>query len=126
VRRPAPRRHNTVGAALLWAQRFDEVLAASREAAAIFRQTGDRNSEGIALVNVGAALVGTRRSEHAITAWQEAAAIFRETGDRQNEDVALAYVERIQPTSAAYSRPDPDGRQHGRWRQRLRRRAPDT
>ena len=65
--------------------RFEEAITAYQDAAAIFRETGDRHGEGIALNNLGMALREVRRFEEAITAAQDAAAIFRETGDRHRE-----------------------------------------
>ena len=56
-----------------------------QDAAAIFRETGDRHGEGMALSNLGLALREAGRLEEAITAYQEAAAIYRETGDRHGE-----------------------------------------
>ena len=62
----------------------------AQDAAAIYRETGDRHGEGIALDNLGLALEGVRRFEEAITACQDAAAIHRETGDRHGEGMASA------------------------------------
>ena len=56
---------------------------------AIFRETGDRRGEGIALSNLGLALWKAWRAEEAITAHQDAAAIFRQTRDRHGEGDAL-------------------------------------
>ncbi len=70
-------------------RRFDEAITAHQDAAAIFRETGDRHSEGMALGNLGLALRQVRRFDEAITAHQDAVAIFRETGDRHGEGMAL-------------------------------------
>ena len=70
-------------------RRFEEAITAHQDAAAIFRETGDRHGEGRALDNLGIALREVRRFEEAITAHQDAAAIFRETGDRHGEGGAL-------------------------------------
>ena len=70
-------------------RRFEEAITALQDAAAIFRETGDRHGEGMALNNLGSALLEVRRFEEAITAHQDAAAIFRETGDRHGEGDAL-------------------------------------
>ena len=70
-------------------RRFEEAITAYQDAAAIFRETGDRHREGMALSNLGLALREVRRFEEAITAHQDAAAIFRETGDRHREGMAL-------------------------------------
>ena len=74
-------------------RRFEEAITAYQDAAAIFRETGDRHGEGMALTNLGAALVEVRRFEEAITAYQDAAAIYRETGDRHGEGIALNNLE---------------------------------
>ena len=39
-------------------RRFKEAISAHQEAAAIFRETGDRHSEGIALKNLELAQIG--------------------------------------------------------------------
>jgi len=84
---------NNLGMALVQVRRFEEAITAERDAAAIYRETGDRHNEGTALVNLGMALVQVRRFEEAITAHRDAAAIFRETGDRQSEGMALTNLE---------------------------------
>jgi tetratricopeptide (TPR) repeat protein len=73
--------------------RLEEAITAHQDAAAIYRETGDRQNEGMALDNLGNALREVGRFEEAITAHQDAAAIFRETGDRQSEDFALEDLE---------------------------------
>jgi tetratricopeptide (TPR) repeat protein len=78
-----------LGLALCKAGRFDEAITACQDAAAIYRETGDRHSEGIALNNLGIALREVRRFDETFTACQDAAAIFRETGDRHSEGIAL-------------------------------------
>jgi tetratricopeptide (TPR) repeat protein len=69
--------------------RFAEAISALQDAAAIYRETGDRHGEGTALNNLGLALQEVRRFEEAISALQDAAVIFRETGDRHREGMAL-------------------------------------
>jgi hypothetical protein len=49
-------------------RRFEEAIGACQDAAAIFRETGDRHSEGLALVGLGMVLVKARRFEGAINA----------------------------------------------------------
>ena len=66
-------------------RRFDEAITAHQDAAAIYRDTGDRHGEGTARNNLGLALRQVRRFDEAITAHQDAAAIYRETGDRHGE-----------------------------------------
>jgi Tetratricopeptide repeat len=70
-------------------RRFDEAVDACQDAAAIFRETGDRHGEGTALSNLGRVLVEVWRFKEAVTVSQDAAAIFRETGDRHGEGIAL-------------------------------------
>ena len=70
-------------------RRFEEAISAHQDAAAIYRETGDRHREGVALNNLGLALREVRRFEEAISAHQDAAAIYRETGDRHREGTAL-------------------------------------
>ena len=60
-----------------------------REAAAIFRETGDRHSEAKTLGNLGNVLQELGLSQGAVAAYQEAAGIFRETGDQPSELRAL-------------------------------------
>src|SRR5215831_5634523 len=60
----------------------EKAITAHQDAVAIFRETGDRHGEGLALLNLCNALAGVRRFDEAVTAHQDAAAIFRETGDR--------------------------------------------
>ena len=82
-----------LGIALQGAERFEEAITACQDAAAIYRDTGDRHGEADALTNLGIALHGAERFEEAITACQDAAAIYRDTGDQHNESVALANLE---------------------------------
>jgi Flp pilus assembly protein TadD len=81
-------------------RRFDEAITAHQDAAAIFRETGDRHSEGGALTNLGIALAGVRRFDEAMNAHQDAAAIFRETGDRHSEDIAVNNLKLAQAAKA--------------------------
>ncbi len=76
---------SNLGIALQEVRRFEEAITAHQEAAAIYRETGDRYREGMALTNLGIALREVRRFDEAITAYQDAAAIYRETGDRHGE-----------------------------------------
>ena len=70
-------------------RRQEEAISAHQDAAAIHRETGDRNGEGRALDDLGLALQEERRFEEAISAHQDAAAIYQETGDRNGEAAAL-------------------------------------
>jgi tetratricopeptide (TPR) repeat protein len=79
-----PRRRKHPGAA-----NQGEAITSCQDAAAIYRETGDRHNEGMALGNLGLALRDAQRFEEAITSCQDAAAIFRETGDRRSEGMAL-------------------------------------
>ena len=66
-----------------------ERATAHQDATVIFRETGDRHREGLAMINLGIALQQVRRFDEAITACEEAAAIFCETEDQHNEQIAL-------------------------------------
>jgi tetratricopeptide (TPR) repeat protein len=89
----------------LWeARRFEEAITACQDAAAIFRETGDRHGEGGALNNLGNALQEARRLAEAITAYQDALAIYRETGDQYREGITLRNLETARPRSS----PDAD------------------
>ena len=74
-------------------RRFEEAITAYQDAAAIYREIGDRHGEGMALDNLGTALAEVRRFEEAITAHQDSAAIFQETGDRYRESIVLEHLE---------------------------------
>jgi Tetratricopeptide repeat len=65
IRAPPPRGWgvNNPGAALLEVRRFEEAITACQDAAAAYRETGDRHGEGRALNNLGIALREVRRSE---------------------------------------------------------------
>jgi tetratricopeptide (TPR) repeat protein len=91
---------NNLGPALRKVRRFEEAISAQQDAAAIFRETGDRHSEGLALVGLGLALVEVRRFEEAISACQDAVATFRETADRYWEDMALDNLEKYRAAQA--------------------------
>jgi tetratricopeptide (TPR) repeat protein len=82
-------------------RRFDEAITACQDAAAIFRDTGDRLREGMALGNLGTALQEVRRFDEAITAHQDAATIYRETGDRHGEDMALGNLKQTRGAQQA-------------------------
>ena len=59
---------DNLGLALREVRRFEEAITACQDAAAIYRETGDRHGEGMALSNLGVALRQVRRFEEAITA----------------------------------------------------------
>ena len=63
---------NNLGLALREVRRFEEAISAHQDAAAIYRETGDRHREGEALDNLGVALMGAGRFEEAIRAHQDA------------------------------------------------------
>jgi tetratricopeptide (TPR) repeat protein len=73
--------------------RFDEAVSAHQEAAAIFREVGDRHHEGVVLRNLGLSLREVGRFDEAVSAFQAAAAILRETGGRHLEHMALENLE---------------------------------
>ncbi|MBN6040041.1 tetratricopeptide repeat protein [Amycolatopsis sp. 195334CR] len=80
---------NNLGVALREVRRFDEAITHHQQAAAIYREIGDRHGEGQALNNLGVALREVRRFDEAITAHERDLAIFRETGDRHDVATAL-------------------------------------
>jgi tetratricopeptide (TPR) repeat protein len=55
-------------------QRFEEAIAAHQEAAAIFREAGDRRGEGWTLDNLGSVHYKMRRPAQAAAYWRDAAA----------------------------------------------------
>jgi tetratricopeptide (TPR) repeat protein len=65
-------------------------VTAHQDAAAIYREIGERHGEAKALNNLGAALGELGRFEETIAALHKAAAIFGETGDRHGEGRAKA------------------------------------
>ena len=79
----------SLGLALKDANRFDEAIAAQRDAAAIFQATGDLHYQGSALYSLGFALQDADRLVEAINAFREAAALFRRVGDEQARRWAL-------------------------------------
>ena len=83
--------------------RFEEAIGVGQNVAAIFRETGDRHGEALALNNLGLALREIRRFEEAISAHRDAIAIFRETGDRHSEDIAFQNLELDRTTQAPKS-----------------------
>ena len=56
-------RHYGLGLALPLVRRFEEAISALQDAAAIFRETGDRHSEGITLNNVESVRAAQSRRE---------------------------------------------------------------
>ncbi|WP_328670635.1 tetratricopeptide repeat protein [Streptomyces sp. NBC_00328] len=68
---------------------FDDWITLTTTALVVFRELGDRHSEGGALTNLGTALLQVRRFEEAIDAHTRAATICRELGDRHSEGGAL-------------------------------------
>ena len=94
-----------LGLALVEVRRFEEAISAHRDAAAIFRETGDRRREGRALNNLGLALEEVHRFDEAIACYEQDIAICRETGDRYGDgqtlkNLAVAYREMGQPGQA--------------------------
>ena len=72
---------------------IEQGAIALQNAVAIFRETGDRHSEGVAIMNLGLALQGLRRFSEANTALNAAIAIFQETDDEHYERLARANLE---------------------------------
>jgi tetratricopeptide (TPR) repeat protein len=86
-------------------RRFDEAITACQDAAAIFRDTGDRHGEGLALAGPGRALDEAGRSREAMTAYRDAIAIYRETGDQYREGITRdSLTEAFQAASATGER----------------------
>ena len=77
--------HALIGEAYRELGRLEEAIGCYQQSLAIFRETGDRHSEGLPLNNLGLAYGGLRRFEEAITCYQQDIAICRETGDRHGE-----------------------------------------
>ncbi|MGH3228900.1 MAG: tetratricopeptide repeat protein [Streptosporangiaceae bacterium] len=73
--------------------RAEQAITAHQDAAAIFRDTGDRQGETRALANLGLALHAVGRAAEAITAQQDAAAISGAAGDEHWEHTALDNLE---------------------------------
>jgi hypothetical protein len=73
--------------------RLDEAITASQHAAAIYRETDDLHTEGMALDSLGMALRAVGRLDEAITPHLDAAARFRDVGDRRSESMALGNID---------------------------------
>jgi tetratricopeptide (TPR) repeat protein len=102
------------GSAVEWRQLRDAHIRATdagtgrASRTCIFRETGDRHSEGGAWDNLGLALGEARRFDEAITAHQQDLAICRELSDRHGEGTAwanlgLAYAELSRPDMARHA-----------------------
>ena len=63
--------------------RKDRGRTTSPDAAATYRETGDRHGEGQTLTNLGIAYQKLRQSEQAAECWREAAAAMRGAGDHE-------------------------------------------
>jgi tetratricopeptide (TPR) repeat protein len=72
---------NNLGVALREVRRFEEAISAHRDAAAIYRETGDRHCEGQPLGNLARAYQEMQQGGRAAECWQEAAAVMRDAGD---------------------------------------------
>jgi Tetratricopeptide repeat len=77
------------------ARRFEEAITICQDAAEVYRQTGDRHGEAVALGPLGAALWEVRRHEEAIMICEDAAKIYRETNDRHGEATMLQNLEKV-------------------------------
>ena len=73
--------------------RFEDAIRAQRDAVVLFRETGNRPGEALALTNLGLALHEVGQFEDAIRAHQDAVVLFWEISDRQSEQVALGNLE---------------------------------
>jgi hypothetical protein len=72
-------------------------MVACQDAAAIFRDTGDRHGEGLALEGPGRVLEEAGRSREAMTAYRDAIASYRETGDQYREGITRENLDRARP-----------------------------
>jgi tetratricopeptide (TPR) repeat protein len=63
--------------------RFEEAIGCYQDAAAIYRETGDRYGEGLTLSNLGLAYQELQRSDQAIASWRRAASAMRDAGDHE-------------------------------------------
>ncbi len=75
----------------------DEAIRVFTDAGIDYRETRDRNGEGIAEQHRGQALQAAGRSDDAAEAFRSAAAIFREVGDRLEEGRALDLLGSVIP-----------------------------
>jgi tetratricopeptide (TPR) repeat protein len=82
-----------LGLALREVRRFEEAITAHQDAAAIYRDTGDRHGEGLALEGLGLALEDMDRPGEAMTAYQDALAIYQETGDTYRQSIVRDRIE---------------------------------
>jgi len=71
-------------------RRFGEAVGCYRDALAIFRETGDRHSQGRTLANLGGVYDALRRYKDAIKYGRSASAILQETGDRHSQGQVLS------------------------------------
>ncbi|MFD0271363.1 tetratricopeptide repeat protein [Streptomyces sp. NPDC127106] len=90
---------------------FDDWIAVTTTALAVFREHGVRYGEAGALNNLGSALREVRRFDEAIDAHTQALAVFRELGVRDGEalaldrlGIALAEVRRFDEAIDAHTR----------------------
>lgn len=70
------------GLALLKAQQIDDSIGAFRRSAAICREVGELQCEGMALGNLGHVLLAMGQTAQARTCWLHALEAFREAGLR--------------------------------------------
>ncbi len=64
-------------------RRFEETIRAHQDAAAIYRETGDRHGEGTALTNLAYAYQDMRQPGRAAACWRDAAAAMRDAGEHE-------------------------------------------
>jgi tetratricopeptide (TPR) repeat protein len=84
-------------ALLIVGGRCDEAITAFTNAAADYRETGDRSGEGVAEQHRGQALRDAGRPDEAAEAFRAAAAISQEVGDRSEEGKALSLLGGVLP-----------------------------
>ena len=78
-----------LGTVYHYRDRWDEAIECYEQVLAIFRELGDRHSEGTALMNLGLVYRLQGRWSEAIEKFEESLAICRELGDRHGEGQTL-------------------------------------
>ena len=89
---------NSLGNALRQVRRFDEAITAHQQAGDIYRETGDRHGEGMALGNLGLALRNTGCIAEARRCWVQAAEAFADSGSAEEVAAIRALLDRTPAT----------------------------
>src|SRR5262249_8723064 len=82
-----------LGTALVATENYDEAILTCQDAAAAYRDSGNRYSEGVALGNLGVALQRTGRFEEAIVAHTGSVQAFEDAGDEASAAQAHANLQ---------------------------------